>query len=114
MVRIRETHGGYDPLTYPLFFPHGEEGWRLGIRFRNADDDFVQVNDHEKTITIKQFYNYALQIRETYNVLHQGGPLFQQFVFDMFAKMEANRLNYIRNHQLEIRAELYQGIFSKI
>nr|TKW39594.1 hypothetical protein SEVIR_1G189600v2 [Setaria viridis] len=24
---IRAYHGCYDPLTYPLFFPHGETGW---------------------------------------------------------------------------------------
>ena len=29
--RIRHYYGCYDPLQYPLLFPHGESGWHPGI-----------------------------------------------------------------------------------
>ena len=29
LVRISELHRGYDPLQYPLIFPHGTDGWQL-------------------------------------------------------------------------------------
>ena len=29
---FRDYHRSYTPLTYPLLFPHGTDGWTLGIR----------------------------------------------------------------------------------
>ena len=34
----------------------------------------------------------------------------QQYVVDMYAKIEHLRLNYIRNHQVDLRTEQYQGL----
>ena len=34
----------------------------------------------------------------------------QQYVVDQFAKKELSRLNYIKNNQKEMRAELYNGL----
>jgi hypothetical protein len=39
-----------------------------------------------------------------------GKCLSQQYVVDMYIKIECSRLDYIRNHQKEIRADLYQGL----
>ena len=39
-----------------------------------------------------------------------GGRLFQQYIVDMYAKIESSRLNYLRFNQANIRADLYQGV----
>ena len=36
--------------------------------------------------------------------------LTQQYVVDQFAKIELSRLNFIKNNQKEMRAELYNGL----
>jgi helitron helicase-like protein len=36
--------------------------------------------------------------------------LFQQYIVDMYAKIEQNRLNFFKVNQSTIRTELYQGI----
>jgi hypothetical protein len=48
--------------------------------------------------------------RRAHNILHDGGRLFQQYVVDMYAKVEGDRLNYVRFNQKQLRAELYQGL----
>jgi hypothetical protein len=40
--------------------------------------------------------------------------LFQQFAVDMYIKIEGCRLNWIRDHQTELRADLYKGIVDSI
>jgi hypothetical protein len=39
-----------------------------------------------------------------------AGRLFQEWLIDMFAKTEAQRLMWVRHHQKEIRADLYNGV----
>ena len=43
-----------------------------------------------------------------------GGRLMQQYVVDMYAKIEQLRLNFIRNNQKQLRAELYEGLYDAI
>ena len=38
------------------------------------------------------------------------GRLFQQYVVDMYAKIEFNRLKYLRFNQSQLHADLYQGL----
>jgi hypothetical protein len=44
------------------------------------------------------------------NVLHLGKKLLQQYIVDVYAKVEEERLNFIRFNQKQLRAELYQGL----
>lgn len=37
------------------------------------------------------------------------GRILLQYMVDMAAKVESYKLNYIRTHQTEIRADLYNG-----
>ena len=39
-----------------------------------------------------------------------GGHLFQQYVVDAWASVEQNNLNWARNHQKELRADVYSGL----
>ena len=38
------------------------------------------------------------------------GRLFQQYVVDMYAKIESSRLQYLRFNQGQLHADLYQGL----
>ncbi|XP_074271087.1 uncharacterized protein LOC141595011 [Silene latifolia] len=48
------------------------------------------------------------------NMLLRTGRCFQQYVVDMYVKIENTRLDYFRNNQETIRAELYQGILDTV
>ncbi|KAL8136684.1 hypothetical protein V2J09_002685 [Rumex salicifolius] len=62
-----------------------------------------------RDISCREYYAYKLQIRSS-NYLLKAGRLFQQYVVDMYVKIENTRLDFIRRNQTTIRAELYQGI----
>ena len=46
-------------------------------------------------------------MKELDNHLLRYGPLFNQYLVDMYEKIETERLNFIRNHQNKLRADKY-------
>ena len=48
------------------------------------------------------------------NILLRGGRLFQQYIVDMYIKVENTRLDFVWQHQKDIRADLYQGILDTL
>lgn len=42
------------------------------------------------------------------------GRLYHQYIVDQYAKIEMGRLNFIRNNQSDLRADLYQGAFDAV
>jgi hypothetical protein len=105
LQRIAETHPSYDPLQYILLFPKGDDGWHLNIP--------LIENRERKNVTPMQFYSYRLQIRDG-NWLHYAGRLYQQYIVDQYAKIEQERLNYLRLNQSSLRSELYKGVADAI
>ncbi|XP_074320257.1 uncharacterized protein LOC141657045 isoform X1 [Silene latifolia] len=67
----------------------------------------------DKRISCREYYAYKFQIRPG-NVLLRGGRLFQQFIVDMYVKIENTRLDFLRLNQETIRADLYQGILDTL
>ena len=105
LQRISEIHPSYMPLQYPLLFPYGTDGWRCGINFAPTADRARSY------ISMREFYAFRIQFRESEGkLLLQGGRLFQQFVVDAYAAIEHNNLNFLRTHQSDLRADLYQGL----
>ena len=49
-----------------------------------------------------------------FNPVFFGKRLFQQFDVDTYMKIESSRLDYIRNNQQELRADLYQGLVDSL
>ncbi|KAL0448592.1 UNVERIFIED_CONTAM: hypothetical protein Slati_1415600, partial [Sesamum latifolium] len=89
----------YDPLQYPLLFPYGTYGW---------DSDYRTSNGTR--VTCCDYYAYMLQIRMHHpSILLYGGRLLQQYAVDNYVKIETQKLRFIRTHQQEIKAKLYQG-----
>ena len=57
-----------------------------------------------------KFYKFLMQFREDdFNTLSRFGHLTEEFIVDVFAKIQNNRLSYIRFNQPQLRAELYAG-----
>ncbi|XP_021756069.1 uncharacterized protein LOC110721228 [Chenopodium quinoa] len=140
--RIYHNYGCYDPLQCPLLFPRGECGWTQGLKknshpSRTATDTIPDpimscavhtaaelLNQEEsrskrkntkadKFISAREYYAYRLQIRP-YNMLLRAGRCFQQYIVDMYVKIENTRLDYFRNNQDTIRADLYKGILDSL
>jgi hypothetical protein len=64
---------------------------------------------------MRDYYCYKIQMRRgIFNPILYGKRLFQQYVVDMYMKVEGARLDYIRDHQKEIRADLYKGVVDSI
>ncbi|KAK9689010.1 hypothetical protein RND81_09G027900 [Saponaria officinalis] len=82
----------YDPLQYPLLFQRGECGWNQGL----------------PKITIG-----CTQSRPN-NMLFRAGRCLQQYIVDMYVKIENTRLDFFRKNQDTTRAELYQGILDTL
>ena len=103
LMRTDETHPMYDPLMYVLMFPFRDKGWE------RIEKDNPSGN---KKYTPMQYYRYRLMThgRNSFNTIHQMGWLFQQYIVDMYAKLEGERLGYLRQNQSQIRADLYQGL----
>jgi hypothetical protein len=49
-----------------------------------------------------------------FNPILHGKRLFQQFVVDTYVKIESSRLDYFRNNQNQIRADIYQGLIDSL
>ena len=96
---IKVTHPMYDPLMY-VMFPFGDKGWEQDYKLA------------DKKCTARQYYKYRLMIHggDTFNTIHQMGRIFQQYVVDIYVKIEDARLKYIRGNQSKLRADLYQGL----
>ncbi|XP_074291864.1 uncharacterized protein LOC141618681 [Silene latifolia] len=67
----------------------------------------------DKRISCREYYAYKFQIRPG-NLLIRGGRLFQQFIVDMYLKIENTRLNFLRLNQEAIWADLYQRIIDTL
>ncbi|XP_055487448.1 uncharacterized protein LOC129694725 [Leucoraja erinacea] len=62
-------------------------------------------------LTLMRYYAYRIMNRDNeFNQLLRGGRLFQQYLVDMAAKMEGDRLNYIRMNQVLLRSTTYKGL----
>ncbi|XP_074271743.1 uncharacterized protein LOC141595678 [Silene latifolia] len=133
--RIMHYYGCYDPLQYPLIFPYGECGWVQGLQKLNSNAAQRGANVHSRisselsqtveclcrtNIWAKVEVRFMppvllLQIANpSRNMLLRTDGVFKDDVVDMYVKIENTRLDYFRNNQETIRAELYQGILDTV
>ncbi|XP_024871877.1 uncharacterized protein LOC112454611 [Temnothorax curvispinosus] len=102
--RISEIHRLYDALQYPLLFCRGEDGYSITIPQRDPQTKLPLKN----LVSAASFYSYRIMIRKgEVNHLVYFRSLFSQFLINMYAKIETERLNYIRNNQAQLRADSY-------
>ena len=93
---ISELHRSYDPLQYPLLFPHGTDGWHVNLKLQNG-----------KKLTALVYYRYHIMVRQNVSVLLRAKQLFQQFLVDAYCKIETERLKFLRHEQTALRADCY-------
>ncbi|XP_024006604.1 uncharacterized protein LOC112083106 [Eutrema salsugineum] len=107
LKRISELHPAYLPLQYPLLFPYGEDGFRLGI-----DIGFVDTQGRKRLhITMREFFAYRIQERVGESpIIPLSGRLFQQFLVDAYTMIETNRLRFISMNQSKLHCENYDKI----
>ncbi|XP_054275666.1 uncharacterized protein LOC128994867 [Macrosteles quadrilineatus] len=102
LKRIYETHRSYDALQYPLMFCRGEDGYSFDLKH-------VDPNTREPTnkkTSSWEFYAYRIMENDA-NHIHHFKQLLNQYLVDMYEKVESERLLYVRTHQKELRAENY-------
>jgi hypothetical protein len=71
----------------------------------------ADVAQSTRYLTACEYYCFKLQVRRgIFNIILFGGRLFQQWVVDMYIKIESMRVDWYSNpdNQKLIRAELYQ------
>ncbi|XP_073493942.1 uncharacterized protein [Phyllobates terribilis] len=95
--RISILHSNLDALLYPLFFPSGDQGWHENLHQQGTS----------RRITQLQYYSFLLSVRNYFNPILNGGKLTQQYLVDAYVKIEANRLNFIRMNQKQLKVEDY-------
>ncbi|KAL5185024.1 ATP-dependent DNA helicase PIF1 [Glycine soja] len=105
LKRIHELHPAYLPLQYPLLYPKGEDGYRLNIHHKD------HANIHaakRKQVTLREYFCYRLQSRtnEAQTILHSR-RLFQQWIVDGYCMIEFQKLNYVRQHQQQLKVDKY-------
>ena len=105
LQHVADTHRSYDALQYPLMFWQGEDGYYFGIQQVQKPE---KINTKPKKISGMDFYAYRLMSRDGQeNHILKCRQLFHQFIVDMYAKIESERLLYIRLNQTRLRSEEY-------
>ena len=105
---VSPLNSNLDPLVYPIFFPKGEKGWHDKMKQQGCRGTRTRVSQ-------KMFYCYRLAYRgDPFSPLHYGRKLFQQYVVDAWVRTEANRLNWQRQNQKQLRADLYFGLMDHL
>jgi hypothetical protein len=103
LQRVAETHKSYDALQYPLFFWQGEDGYHFQIPQTHPSTANPGTG---KRVTAMEFYAYRIMTRvDEDNHLLRYRQLFHQFIVDMYAKIENERLLYIQINQQKLRSE---------
>lgn len=96
----------YECLQYPLLFIYGEDGYHYNLQMSPTKEDRLSQID---------YVAYHIQHRPgEFSLLLCAGRLFQQYLVNMWAVANQNRLNYLCHHQQDIRASLYSGLVEAI
>ncbi|GFY32140.1 helitron_like_N domain-containing protein [Trichonephila clavipes] len=102
--RVSESHRSYDGLQYPILFWRGDDGYHFNIKMINPQTG----EGTNKKVSAMNYYSYRLMIRQNAeNHILKCRQLFHQYIVDMYAKIETERLLYIRLNQTELCSEQY-------
>ena len=102
--RVHAAHAAYLPLAYPLMLPRGDYGFHWGLSLQ----DLRERGRARMNLTLRMYAAYILHPRPSQSAVPFAfGRLFQQLTVDLWASIEQTRLNWLRNNQSRIRADLY-------
>ena len=98
-----------EPMIYPLFYPHGSQGWHKNIaKLKNGtfvvDNDDAQGEQSNRRVTRGSYVKYRIGIRsDIFNAFLLGSRLFQQWIVHSYVKIE-------RSNKKQLRVKSYQGL----
>ncbi|GJW89800.1 hypothetical protein Tco_0167353 [Tanacetum coccineum] len=99
-------HPSYMSLQFPLLFIYGEDGYSKDLKLTGS----VGSSATDKRISMKAYYAYYLHdCANRYNYLSRTRRLFQQYVVTTFYAIEQNMIDFISEHQNNIRNEYLSG-----
>lgn len=105
LMHISEAHPAYASLHYVLLFPYGEHGYHWSLRL----DEPNKANPRRLTLT--RWAAFRLFDREDeFSTILRGGRLLQEFMVDMWAQADQERLRWHYLNQQTVRAALYSGL----
>nr|XP_028964644.1 uncharacterized protein LOC114827138 [Malus domestica] len=108
LQRITKLHPKYMALQYPLLFPYGEDGYKKGLPW---SPNYKGKKPKTGGVSMRAFMAYQIQNRPGHNdTLLKGGILFQQYLVDVYATLEEDRLDFIKANQDSLRTESLNGI----
>ncbi|XP_073042800.1 uncharacterized protein [Primulina eburnea] len=84
---------------------------------QTENKDLSMRNTQRSTVSCREYYCYKLQIREhDKSFLLHIGRLLQQYVVDMYIKIETSRLEFFRTTDIQnrLRNEVYRGLLDSI
>ena len=97
-------------MTYPLLFPRGDDGW-------SKDTIPLQRPTSKKRyVTALEYLRHRIQTRDVttpgggpdYHLRH--GWLTQEWILNSFVKIENDRLNFYKNNQGKLKADMYREV----
>ena len=104
LLRIDEMHPAYDALQYPIIFWMGNDTYHYTMKQVNP----TTGEPTNKKVSTMSYYSHQLMIRDDrHNFVLKCGPLLSQFVVDMYAKIESERLRFLRFNQDKLRVDSY-------
>ncbi|GJT02879.1 DNA helicase [Tanacetum coccineum] len=110
--RVNKLHLSYMALQFPLLFVYGEDGYSKYMKMVRVPG---ASSDEDRRLTTKAYYSYVLHDRvNSFNYLSKTERLFQQYMVIAFCAVEQSRIDYILEHQNDIRNEYLSGIYDTI
>lgn len=97
---VPATSAQYEPLSYPLFFPRGEDGW--SVDFRTSAGERLTLAQYVRMKVLRP--ENLLAPNSDGDLLRVNrfqllGRLFQVYLVDMYSRVLDQRLEYIERHQ---------------
>ena len=92
----------WEPMAYPLLFPHGTLGWGLRPSVRDPFTIAFDGGDSDAPTTQIWYYRIRLLCDTRFEIF---GRLTNEYIVDMFSRELDARLAYIRTNQERLRAQ---------
>ncbi|GFV48713.1 helitron_like_N domain-containing protein [Trichonephila clavipes] len=93
---ISDLHRSYDALQYPLIFWQGQDEYYLNIKQYDPNTGDYRNNK----VSSMNYYAHRIMVRQHQdNYILRYRQLFHQYIVDMYAKVESERLRFLRFNQ---------------
>ena len=107
LIRISHCHPAFLTLHFPLLCPTAQESWSPNIPLASASPNST------RHVSLCDYGKFRLHPRPPHIESHhffQASLLFHELLVHIWAAAESSRLSWIRDHQRELRADLYSGV----